>query len=164
MDKGFKNYAFIDGQNLNLGIQSLGWKIDYKKFRVYLREKYGVQKAYYFIGYLPENSNLYSSLQQHSYILIFKPTLRLKSGHVKGNCDAELVLQEMIDIKKYDKAVLVSGDGDFGCLVRYLLKQGKFERVLSPNKENCSHLLIKAAKGNIAHMADLRNKLEYNGE
>lgn len=39
-----KNFAFIDSQNLNLGVQELGWKIDYKKFNVYLREKYNVEK------------------------------------------------------------------------------------------------------------------------
>ena len=42
------NYAFIDSQNLNLGIQLLGWKLDYKKFRIYLKEKYNVTKAYIF--------------------------------------------------------------------------------------------------------------------
>jgi len=36
MDSAKKNYAFIDSQNLNLGAQELGWKIDYKKFNVYL--------------------------------------------------------------------------------------------------------------------------------
>jgi len=43
------NYAFIDSQNLNLGIKSLGWKLDFVKFRRYLREKYGVVTAYLFI-------------------------------------------------------------------------------------------------------------------
>jgi len=41
----------------------------------------------------------------------------LKNGKVKGNCDAELILQAMIDIDKYEKAVLVSSDGDFACLI-----------------------------------------------
>lgn len=36
------NYAFIDAQNLYLAIKELGWKIDYKKFRIYLKEKYKV--------------------------------------------------------------------------------------------------------------------------
>ncbi len=39
MLKQENNYAFIDGQNLNLGIKRLGWALDFKKFRVYLREK-----------------------------------------------------------------------------------------------------------------------------
>ncbi len=107
------NYAFIDGQNLNLGIQELGWKLDFRKFRIYLKEKYLVSRAYYFIGFIPGNNDLYTSLQDTGYTLIYKPTLITKSGKVKGNCDAELVLQAMIDFNKYDKAIIVSGDGDF---------------------------------------------------
>ena len=43
MDKQENNFAFIDSQNLNLGVQSLGWKLDHRGFRVYLKEKYKVQ-------------------------------------------------------------------------------------------------------------------------
>jgi len=46
------NYAFIDSQNLHLAIKNLGWKLDSKKFRVYLKDKYFVNNAYLFIGYI----------------------------------------------------------------------------------------------------------------
>ncbi|MBL7158947.1 hypothetical protein ISS85_00520 [Candidatus Microgenomates bacterium] len=39
-----KNYAFIDSQNLNLGVLSQGWRLDFARFRVYLKEKYKVEK------------------------------------------------------------------------------------------------------------------------
>ena len=80
MYKKEKNYAFIDSQNLNLGVKSLGWSLDYKKFRVYLAEKYGVAIAYLFIGFIPQNQDLYSALQKHGYILKFKPVLPSKDG------------------------------------------------------------------------------------
>jgi len=54
-----KNYAFIDSQNLNLSIQRIGWKLDYRRFRIYLKEKYKIKIAYLFIGFLPENQDLY---------------------------------------------------------------------------------------------------------
>ncbi|MDP2790072.1 MAG: NYN domain-containing protein [bacterium] len=97
------NFAFIDSQNVNLGIRELGWRLDFKRFRVYLKEKYDVERAYIFIGYMPENQKLYTRLQEFGYILIHKPILRYKDGTVKGNCDAELVLQAMIvpNSKKY---------------------------------------------------------------
>ena len=41
------NYAFIDSQNVNLSVQSLGWRLDFAKFRVYLKEKFGVESAIY---------------------------------------------------------------------------------------------------------------------
>ncbi len=161
MKKSLNNYAFIDGQNLNLGIQELGWKLDFQRFRVYLREKYGVETAYYFIGYIKENQELYQALQKADYILIFKEVLIYPDGETKGNCDAELVLQAMIDYKKYNKAVIVSGDGDFACLVRYLNKKGKLERVVVPDINKYSALLKKAAAKHLDSMNDLKTKLAY---
>lgn len=155
------NYAFIDGNNLHLTMVNLGWNPDYKRFRVYLSEHYGVGKAYYFIGYVPEMSDLYISLQSCGFVLVHKPVLKLKNGKVKGNVDAELVLQAMIDYNDYEKAVIVTGDGDFYCLVHYLRRMGKIEAILAPSKAGCSHLLKKAAGSRIAFMDNLRGKLEY---
>src|SRR3989344_4352208 len=139
MIKG-KIYAFIDSQNLNLGVKSQGWKLDWRKFRQYLRNKYGVITAYLFIGYKPGNEALYTSLQKMGYLVILKPTLELPDGTVKGNVDAELVLHTMIEYKNYRKAIIVSGDGDFYCLVEYLIKKNKLLHLLAPNR-NYSRLL-----------------------
>ncbi|EKE10656.1 MAG: hypothetical protein ACD_15C00217G0004 [uncultured bacterium] len=158
------NYAFIDSQNLNLATRGLGWKLDFYKFRVYLKEKYNVKVAYLFIGYLIENQDLYNSLQKYGYVLIFKPTLKYKDGKIKGNCDAELVLQAMIDYKKYDKAIIVTGDGDFHCLVHYLAGQDKLEKVLIPNKFSYSALLKKFAANRLSFINDLKQKLEYKNK
>ena len=153
------NYAFIDGQNLNLGIKELGWKLDFKKFRIYLKEKYGVSRAYYFIGFVEGNNDLYLSLQNYGYILIFKPTFKNKEGKVKGNCDADLVLQAMVDYNNYDKAIIVTGDGDFYCLIKYLREKNKLIKLLTPNS-NYSGLLKKSAASYLSVMNDLRTKLE----
>jgi hypothetical protein len=52
MQKYKNNYAFIDSQNLNLSIQEQGWKLDFGRFRTYLKDQYGVEKAFLFIGYI----------------------------------------------------------------------------------------------------------------
>lgn len=153
------NFAFIDSQNVNLSIQELGWKLDFRRFRVYLKEKYQVEKAYLFIGYLPENQDLYRSLQEFGYVLIFKPIMRNANGVIKGNVDADLVLQAMIDYEKYDKAIIVSNDGDFQCLANYFHEKGKLKMVVSPNAEKCSALLKKAAREKIVFMNNLQKKL-----
>lgn len=155
------NFAFIDGQNLYLGMKSLGWKLDYGRFRVYLKEKYGVSTAYLFTGFVPENQALYSSLQKDGYVLIFKPLLQHKDGSVKGNIDAELVLQAMVDFSKYNKAIIVSSDGDFYCLVKYLYEQEKLKVVMTPYEKTCSKLLKVSAKEKLIFMDNLRDKLEY---
>ncbi len=132
------NYAFIDSQNLNLGVKSQGWKLDWRKFRQYLNNKYNVKKAYLFIGQLTGNELLYTFLQECGYILVFKPTLEHKIGDkiiIKGNVDAELVLHTMIHFRHYHQAIIVSGDGDFHCLVEYLYNHHKLLRILAPNQQ-----------------------------
>ncbi len=84
MQKYKNNYAFIDSQNLNLSIQAQGWKLDFKRFRIYLKDMYGVSKAFLFIGYVPTNQNLYISLQSYGYILVLKPTLILPNAGQRG--------------------------------------------------------------------------------
>jgi len=67
----------------------------------------------------------------------------------------------MIDYKKYDKALIVSSDGDFYSLVKYLYKNDKLKLVMSPYVKTCSVLLKKTAKEKIIFMDNLRKKLEY---
>ena len=129
------NYAFIDGQNLNMGIQKLGWNLDFRKFHYHLKRKYNVTKAYFFLGMVEDQADLYANLQSMGYILILKPLVEHKEGSVKGNVDADLVLHTMIEYPNYDKAVVVSGDGDFYGLYEYLLSKSKLERIIVPNRQ-----------------------------
>lgn len=154
------NFAFIDSQNLNLAIREQGWRLDFRRFRKYLQDKYGVVKAFLFIGYVPTQQNLYTALQEYGYILIFKPTLMLEGGRVKGNVDAELVLHAMIEFPHYEKAIIVSGDGDFHCLIEYLKKQNKLGKLIVPNRHKYSSLLKKFTS-DMAYMNELKGKLEY---
>ena len=126
-----------------LSIKSQGWKIDFKKFRVYLKDKFKVTQAYLFMGYIKENQRMYEQLQDNGYTLVFKPTLIYKDGTTKGNCDAELVLHTMIKYTVFDKAVIVSGDGDFFCLAEYLRENDKLKSILIPDQNRYSALLKK---------------------
>lgn len=164
-------YAFIDSQNLNLSVLNdlkdkksnkiyyQGWKLDFRRFFVYLEQKYKVNKAFLFIGYKKECELLYSSLKKWGYLLIFKPTLD-HAGKTKGNVDAELVLHSMIEFKNYDLSIIVSGDGDFHCLIEYLEKKNKLFRILIPNEFSYSSLLRKYSR-KIAFVSRLKSKLEY---
>ena len=156
------NYAFIDSQNLNLGVLELGWRLDFERFRIYLKEKYKVDKAFIFIGYLQKNQKLYRRLRSYGYKLIFKPTVRDSSGKAKGNVDAELVLQVMIEFNNFHQAIIVSGDGDFHCLVKYLLRHDKFLRLLAPNFNYCSSLLKRLLVNNkdILFLNEVKDKIK----
>lgn len=155
------NAAFIDYQNLYMSLVDQGWKLDQRRFRVYLEEKYGVASAYLFIGYMPENQALYKGLQKAGFILIFKEVLKHKNGTIKGNVDAELVLNAMIEYPNYNQAVIVTGDGDFACLVDYLRHQGKLRMLLVPNRAKYSALLKKAAAQQLDSIDNLKVKLAY---
>jgi len=156
------NYAFIDSQNLNLGIKDSGWILDFRKFRIYLKEKYGVEKAFLFIGYVNGNQDLYSYLQDAGFICVFKPTLHYRDGSTKGNCDAELVLQTMIEFPNFNKAIIVTGDGDFYCLIKHLIEKDKLQNVLIPNRLKFSALLKwKIFRPFLRYLNDLEPKLAY---
>src|SRR5436853_6625758 len=62
-------YAFIDSQNLNLGVQKMGWKMDWRKFRQYLANEYGVTKAYMFIGHVPEFEDMYVHMHELGFLV-----------------------------------------------------------------------------------------------
>lgn len=192
-DKKSEVYAFIDSQNLNLGIQNHGWKLDWLKFRRFLEDNYGVTKAFMFIGYVPEFEEMYEKLHENGYAVVLKQTYDMtrprkpepdlsgldgaqgNGGHrkeaygkyeereaqpvtqrsakstsgvissvdeqagaprknlIKGNIDADLVLWVMKEMKNYDKAIIVSGDGDFYGLVEYLHEQNKLLKILTPS-------------------------------
>mgnify|MGYP001595544184 FL=1 len=154
------NYAFIDSQNLNLAIRNQGWRLDFARFRIYLRDKYSIGQAFLFIGYVPENQTLYTNLQRDGFIVVLKPTLQLPDGTVKGNVDAELVLHTMIEYPNFDKALIVTGDGDFYCLVEYLIKQNKLLHLMIPDIGKYSSLFRKF-RPYLVYMNGLRGKLEY---
>lgn len=195
-----RNYAFIDSQNLNLGTQKMGWKMDWAKFRQYLEKNYGVSKAYLFIGYMREHEDMYKQLHDQGYLIVLKPTvgmnepdapkteesqvkkegfqtfgeqaaevLKPESGEataevakkppVKGNIDAELVLYAMKEIPNYEKAIIVSGDGDFYCLVEYLAEKKRLLHLMTPNWQYSS--LLRPYEDYIIRLDQHRRELAY---
>jgi uncharacterized LabA/DUF88 family protein len=173
------NFAFIDSQNLNLGVQSAGFKIDWRKFRKFLKDKYQVQKAYMFIGYVTSNEDLYDYMQELGYSVILKPTINVKSyenqlletnnnhldqdeknkQNIKGNIDADLVLHVMKELNNFDQAVIVSGDGDFYSLIEYLIEIHKLKKIITPNWK--SSTLLKQFDDYIVRLDQYKRQLNY---
>lgn len=161
MKKQKNNYAYIDGANLHKGITSLGWKLDYPRFRVWLAEKYNVGIAYLFIGLIPKNKDLYTSLQKAGFTLVFKEVVYDNDGKPKGNCDADLVLCVVRDVyeSEIDKAVIVSSDGDYAGLVKFLQEKQKMESILSPASEKKCSILLKRTGVRLSYLEDQKNIL-----
>lgn len=141
-----RNSAYIDGANLYNGVQDSGWKIDYRKFRVWLYEKYDVGTAYIFFGFIQKYENLYDFLKSCGYTLIFRDVTIDSAGKVKGNCDADLIVKVMRDAYEdvFEKAIIITSDGDYASLVSFLIEKQKLEMIISPySSEKCSALLKK---------------------
>jgi len=161
ISKRLPTYAFIDGQNLHKSIEEQGWRLDHKKFRIYLKDKLKVQKAFYFVGYMREYTWLYRKLEESGYTLIYKKILRISPEKTKGNVDAELILNAMIHYHSFGQAVIVAGDGDYYCLIEYLNKTNKLKSVVIPNKQKYSSLLKEFGNKRL-FVSDERKKLEYS--
>lgn len=100
------NFAFIDSQNLYKGLQELGWHLDFKRFRQYLEDKYQVRKAFYFIGYVATNIDLYTQLQNAGFRcscrilgLAEKLKIILNYGGNEGNEDKKIKLQFLQELQ-----------------------------------------------------------------
>lgn len=175
-----KVYAFIDSQNLNLGTQRVGWKVDWRKFRQFLKDEYGVTNAYTFIGYMPENEPLYEYMHSLGYLVVLKPTLEINSPPpdkdveievkpgtrdprdktlIKGNVDTEIVLTAMKEMPNYSKAIIVSADGDFYSLIEYLASKNKLLHILTPSWQYST--LLKEFEKYIVNLDKLKGKLSY---
>lgn len=182
-------YAFIDSQNLNLGTQKMGWKMDWSKLYQYLQKEHGVTRAYLFIGYMSEHEEMYNTLHELGYLVVLKPTVVMNDSQqpvdtntqpkqqtdlknqnhkdqpevtkraVKGNVDAELVLYAMKELPNYSKAIIVSGDGDFYCLAEYLASKDRLKHIMTPNRFYSS--LLKPYEKYIIRIDEMRRELAY---
>lgn len=162
-----KNIAFIDGQNLHLGTKEDGWAIDHKKFRIYLQDKYHIVEVYYFMGFVSEDQqDLYDKLQKTGFILSFREHSSVMRGKKKGNVDSDIifaVMKKLVENEPFDKAFIISGDGDYKKLVDFLIKKGKFGKMLFPNDEFASSLYDSLGSEYYDSLGkkDIRAKIEY---
>jgi uncharacterized LabA/DUF88 family protein len=147
--------------------------MDWRRFRQLLREKYHVDKAYMFIGYMAENESMYEYMHSLGFLVVLKPTLEINNHHqnqdpndpnkektlIKGNVDTEVVLTAMKEINNYSKAIIVSGDGDFYSLAEYLEQRGKLLHIMTPSWQYST--LLKKFEKYIINLDDFRSTLAY---
>ncbi len=144
------------------------WRIDLARFRVYLERKYGVGKAFYYLGYIEDSKRaeeLYEEIQSAGFILVFRQHTSAMLGKKKGNVDSDIILSIMRRLYKredFGKVVLVSGDGDYKGLVDFLIEEDRFAKILFPNRQFASSLYKTIGAPYFAHLSDpgVRAKIE----
>lgn len=158
--KQVNNFAYIDGANLHRGIADLGWKLDYKRFRLWLTNKYQVKEAYLFLGLIAKYKDIYTYLQKVGFTIVFKEVTYDGNRKPKGNCDADLVLQVARDTyeNNFNKTVIVSSDGDYASLIKFLQEKNKLLSILSPGN-HCS-ILLKRTNARITYLNRVRSKID----
>ncbi len=160
------NYAYIDGNNLYRGVKNSGWNIDFLRFRKWLADKYEVVMAYYFIGLIPKEKDMYEALQKAGFTLMFKEVVYDGNGKAKGNCDADLVLRAVKDVyeNSCDNLILVASDGDYASLVKFLQEKNKLKIILSPSIQAKCSILLKRTNAPITYLGDVKTKISLHNK
>lgn len=158
-----KVVAYIDGANLHKGAQSIGLDLDYERLYTWLGFKYHITDAYLFIGMIPDNIDLYNRLTRIGYKIVFKEVVFDGSGKPKGNCDADLVLKVTSDFyeKNTDEVVLVSSDGDYACVINFLIAKGRKPIVLAPSIAKKCSVLLRRSGARIAYFPDFAHRVKH---
>jgi uncharacterized LabA/DUF88 family protein len=158
-------YVFIDASNLWEAQKAKGRFFDYEKLRKFIKEKFNGSsiEIFYYSAYPADGTRNYSLDGKHKFFTFLKKglgfTVRKKElkripiitneGQFieeKGNMDVEITIDALHHIKKYDIAVLFTGDSDFLALVTYLRARGKKVYIFS-SKNNVSEELRTCGDG-----------------
>jgi uncharacterized LabA/DUF88 family protein len=143
--------VFIDVANVVYSLRDLRWRIDYKKLQTYFNSQAKLADIYFYYSTQKDNNgqaNLLALLARKGFKLVVKEVkaIKVKNGAYiyKGNCDVELAIDTIDLLPAYDTAVLLSGDGDFAPLVKYVQRHGKRVVVIS-TRGHIARELIQAA-------------------
>lgn len=161
-----KNIAFIDWQNLHLWLKSEWRHVDHHKLRVFLKDKFHVHEAYYFLWCVDdEYDDLYISIQKAGFILSFREHNTALLWKKKGNVDVDIVfsmMKKLIDEPgdSWNKIILVSGDWDYKKVVDYLIKKERFDKIIFPTLKHSS-LYKSISNKHYYYLKDARKKIEH---
>lgn len=138
------------------GVETHGYEVDISS-----TEEYPVKKLYKYLKKQEARNDKYiekdfprvkflKKIQSFGYILRLKPIKHIKSydGTVKAkaNCDVDLTMDLIRLIDDYDRAIILSGDGDFEILLKYLEENGKSFKVIANTINTAREIRTKYRK------------------
>lgn len=153
----------MDASNIIYSARAEGWFIDQKKLFKYLKNKFDVSKVFFYFGRDSKNKkqeNFLKKLEKFGYTLRVKEIKRYKQK-IKANCDVDLTMDVLLQMSKYKRAVVLSGDGDFLPLYQYLEKKRKKIIIISSPKSTAREIKEFAGE-NFINFGNLRFFLERN--
>ena len=145
--------TYIDASNMFYSQQTLKWNIDYQKLITYLKRECNVVGVTIYFGKKSNDKKQEKFLQKLEIFGYEVKTrevkyIRAKTGEakMKGNLDAEMILDMVVRKDTYDTLLLFSGDSDFGVIIDYLKSEKK-------------RVLVASVKGHVSK--ELLNKAKY---
>lgn len=158
-------FVFVDASNLWEAQKAKGKFFDYEKLKKFLQEKHNAStiQIFYYTAYPADGTRDYSIDGKHKFFTYLKKglgfTVRKKelkrisvrtdqgdSIEEKGNMDVEMTIDSIHHMKKYDTAILFTGDSDFLALVNYL-KNGDKKVFIYSSRNNVSEEMRTGADG-----------------
>jgi len=150
-----KTGVFIDSANIYFSQKTLGWRVDFKKLLKYFKQETELVRIAFYGAINPENKG---ERKFHDFLEIIGYTVKHKKikfikddndkiygGHNKGNVDVDLTIDAVHFKDDYDTFVLLSGDGDFESLIKYLKAFHK-KCIAMSTKGHIAFELIQQAK------------------
>lgn len=162
-------YVFIDATNIIYGTKTRDgnrWKVDFQKLYLYLKHHYQARQIFYFAGldqYNTKQRRFYQNLRIFGYTTVLKPVklYHQSNGDVirKANCDVDLTFYVMKTITEYQRAIILSGDGDFLIVLKYLLSNNYSVKVIA-NGKNTAKEIKQLVGADFTDINRLREKLQ----
>lgn len=108
-----------------------------------------------------QQAKFYRKIESFGYKLFLKPVKRFGTQR-KANCDVDLTIKAIANIELFDRVIVLSGDGDFLPLYKYLEREHKEVYVLARSsktaREAKRHLGAK-----FIEIRKLKNQIEFLG-
>lgn len=137
-------WALIDTQNLYKEVAKQGWKIDWKKFKKILTERFCVSRCILFMGYVERNLGLYKYLYDSGFQIWFRKVKELPDGTIcGGNVDSDIVVFALEHRDIYSKLIVISDDKDYREFYSCLMRMGKLGGIISSHPVGRSSGLIR---------------------
>ena len=155
-------YAFIDASNIHYGSKDAGFTVDYAKLKSYLTSRFSVSRLFYFgaIDEAKEEELIFKEeLLSLGYELKLVHLKIFKDGRKKADTDSRMTFEMMKMLDEYDRAVVLSGDGDFYWILEYI--RGVKEKVwLIGMASRTARDLTKLFGSNFIHLGNVRKSIE----
>lgn len=160
---------FVDGANMfYTQKKGLGWFFDPAKLLRVLKNDDELTDAYWYMGLKqppdPRDENFVRFLAYAGYVVRTKGLKTIYDSETgettqKANLDVEIVMDMFNTVENFDKAILLSGDGDFERALELLRSRGKEICVVSTQNWIAAELRM-AVGSHFIDLQDLRDRIE----